>query len=424
MSAPMVKTDTPGVYARGSRFVVVFYDHEGKQRKRSAPTYKRAVKLKAQLTADVERGEYSELSRVRFIDYAREWVERYQGRRGRGIRENTRSDYRKALERHAIPYFGRRRLSDIRPVDISRFAAEVAKTGVSPGTVRLQLAPVKCLFSSAVKEGLIRSNPAREINYDLPRPQTDEADEEEHVKALDEDELRRFLAELPETWRFFFTFLVHTGLRIGEAIALQWKHVDLASGYLLVRRRYYRGGFDAPKSKYGRRDIRLSPGLLQELGRRWLVAGEDPEALVFPSQTGGVLDQSNLMARVLKPAAVRAGLGEWVVSRGEKSARSWVGFHSMRHTCASILFKRGWNPKQVQMLLGHHSPGFTQEVYVHLLPSDLPEPSFLDEITGPVAMSGGNETPGNDRNSADEGTDETADSAGALLLRLPAASAS
>jgi len=46
-----------------------------------------------------------------------------------------------------------------------------------------------------------------------------------------------------------------------------------------------------------------------------------------------------------------------------------------------MLFRQRLNAKQVQMLLGHHSPAFTLATYVHLLPDDLPEPSFLDTLT-------------------------------------------
>ena len=66
---------------------------------------------------------------------------------------------------------------------------------------------------------------------------------------------------------------------------------------------------------------------------------------------------------MLKPAAREAGL-------------EWVGFHTFRHTAATALFRQGWNAKQVQLALGHHSPAFTLETYVHLLPDDLPEPTF------------------------------------------------
>jgi Phage integrase family len=108
---------------------------------------------------------------------------------------------------------------------------------------------------------------------------------------------------------------------------------------------------------------------------------------VFPNANGGVLDQSNLMSRVLKPAAAEAGLGTWVVRNNRRTADSWVGFHTFRHTCATTLFRHGWNAVQVQKALGHHSPAFTLSVYVHLLTEDLPEASFLDDVVGmPVGM--------------------------------------
>jgi hypothetical protein len=42
------------------------------------------------------------------------------------------------------------------------------------------------------------------------------------------------------------------------------------------------------------------------------------------------------------------------------------------------LDRRGLNAKQVQVWLGHHSPAFTLETYVHLLSDDLPETPFGD----------------------------------------------
>jgi integrase len=144
-----------------------------------------------------------------------------------------------------------------------------------------------------------------------------------------------------------------------------------------VRRGYYRGRFAAPKSRYGRRDIPLSHRLAAELEARWLLE-DDVEGLVFPSAAGTVLDASNLMRRVLKPAARTAGV-------------PWAGFHTFRHTCATRLFRRGVNPVQVQMWLGHHSPAFTQAVYVHLLSSNLPDGDVLEGGnpvgTGPTETS-------------------------------------
>ena len=54
--------------------------------------------------------------------------------------------------------------------------------------------------------------------------------------------------------------------------------------------------------------------------------------------------------------------------------RQWAGFHTFRHTVASRLFAGGRNIKQVQRWLGHHSPSFTLDTYVHLLDDDLGAP--------------------------------------------------
>jgi integrase len=82
---------------------------------------------------------------------------------------------------------------------------------------------------------------------------------------------------------------------------------------------------------------------------------------VFRSSVGTVLDPDNLADRVLSPACKRAGV-------------EWAGFHTFRHTVASRLFAQGRNVVQVQRWLGHHSPSFTLDTYVHLLDGDLGEP--------------------------------------------------
>lgn len=371
MSARLERTATPGIYKRGSRYCVVYRDPLGRQRKRSARTLAEARDLKATLTADVRRGEYRTLSKVTFAEYAPEWIRSYAGRTSRGVREATRDDYRKQLGLDdegkptgggAVGFFGRVQLVAIEPRDIKRYAKQIAGRGVAPNTVRLALAPVKAMLATAVEEGLIRSNPSAGLRLAIARA---EEPDDGHVKALTEEELGKLVEALPIGWRLFFEFLAETGLRIGEAVALRWQDVDLSRRRVQVRRRYYRGTFAAPKSRYGRRDVPLSKRLAHELELRWMLE-EDVEGLVFPNANGTVLDSSNLMGRVLKPAARTAGV-------------PWVGFHTFRHTCATRLFRRGLNAKQAQVWLGHHSPAFTLAVYVHLMSDDLPGSVFDEE---------------------------------------------
>ena len=61
---------------------------------------------------------------------------------------------------------------------------------------------------------------------------------------------------------------------------------------------------------------------------------------------------------MLIPAAARAGL-------------TGVGFHTLRHTCASMLIESGLSRLRPQRWMGHHSPAFTLETYGHLIDGDL-----------------------------------------------------
>lgn len=370
MAAPLVRTRTPGIYKRGSRYVVVYYAN-GKQRRESARTFDEARRLKAARQADVARGEFHEQSRLRFRDYAAEWVERYQGR-GRGFRESTREGYRRDLRRYAFPYFGDRRLSQVTPRDVANFIGwlcDERERGrrLSDSTVRNILNPVRACMGTALTEGLIRHNPTRGIA--LPYRPAPEEDESEQVKALTRDQLAAFLAVVNPRHRLMFKLLAATGLRVSEAIALQWRHLQLdgSAPHVRVRRQLYRGQLAPPKSRYGKRDVPLYAGLVSEL-RRHRIASEwnGDEDVVFPSQVGKALNDANLRRRVLRPVAQEIGA-------------PWAGFHTFRHTCSSMLFERGANAVQVQRWLGHHSPAFTLATYVHLLRDDLGQPIDLSQ---------------------------------------------
>lgn len=263
--AKLERTRTPGVYKRGDRYTITYRDQDGRQRWESARTYDDARKLKAKRTQEVERGEWHQQSRVRFAEYAREWVERYQGR-GRGFREDTRDDYRRDLERYAIPFLDarlKRTVSQVTPRDIANFVgwlcddeaqrlrhkAEVAarqrenqlraernaelEAGVTPeptlpalgppsipladATVRRLLAPVRSCLSTAVREGLIRSNPCADVALparDAQRRIDDDQDDEREVKIPSRDQLRALLgiAVQPEH-RLLLRVLAGTHLR-------------------------------------------------------------------------------------------------------------------------------------------------------------------------------------------------------------------
>jgi integrase len=424
----LIKTNTPGVYRRdgkdgGKSYVVIFYAG-GRQRKEYAHSLPEAKKLRAARQADVSRGEFHESSRATFKQYATEWVERYQGS-GRGFRDSTRTDYRRHLQRHLIPFFGeRKRLAEIRPRDVANLIGwlcneveqgvhahalellakepdggrdltslvNVARRANPPTreltdkTVRNIVGTLRTCLATAVREDLVRSNAARDVA--LPhRPKAEEEDGED-VRALTRKQLGMFLKLVHPRHRLMFRLLAATGLRWSELIALQRRHINLdgARPCVKVRRGIVRGRIEPPKSRHGRRDVPLDRVLVHHL--REHCAGMDVDDLVFPSEAGTPLHHSNVLGRILRPVA------------GEIGA-PWAGFHTFRHTCASILFERGANAVQVQRWLGHHSAAFTLATYVHLLGDDVGEPLSLERELPEWGNDGATKAPEKARNDDD-----------------------
>ncbi|HRV60826.1 MAG TPA: site-specific integrase [Solirubrobacterales bacterium] len=401
MAAKLEKTRHPGIYRRGARYVVRYTDGDGKTRQESARTLDDARTLKARRIAEVDAGEHQPASRIKFSEYATDWVGRYQGRGSRGFRESTRDDYRRDLNRYVIPYFNgkvRRTVEQISPTDVAGFVAwlcdqdaqgkrvadekrqkSAERDGVDAKTVKVKtepvyladatvrriLSPLRACLSTALAEGLIRHNPTTGIALparDEQRAIDSGSDhDQDEVKALTTDQLETFLRVAPVRWRTFFECLAVSGIRVSEAFALRWRDLELdgSNPNLKVRRAYVRGRFGPPKSKYGKRTIPLSPSMVDRFRqRRKETEWPGDNDLVFPAENGQPHHQENVRRRALKPTAEEAGV-------------PWAGFHTFRHSCATRLFAEGRNAVQVQRWLGHHSPAFTLQVYVHLMDDDL-----------------------------------------------------
>jgi integrase len=377
---PEQATATPGIYRRGTKYVVRVKDARGRSLKRSADTLKAAQILKSALVADIARGDYKPQSGTTFGAYADTWIATYRGRTSKGIRPATIAGYKAMLDTHARPYFGRMRLADIEPADVRSYAQHLVGKGLARNTIRLALAPVKLVLATAVEDGLVRSNVATGVRFVAEKHEHDKPAAE---RALTTEQAARLVAKLPERRRLLVEFLLQSGLRIGEAVALRWMDADLGALRIHVTRSYYRGTMNPPKSRYGVRSVPISEAMARRLWQARDGAADDLP--VFPNTRGGLLDAVNVYNRDFKPAARAVGV-------------DWAGWHTLRHTCATELFGRGLNAKQVQVWLGHHSAAFTLSVYVHMLSDDLPDADFWDTpgvplVSPPEEMSTQVDTP-------------------------------
>jgi integrase len=366
MAAPLIKTKTPGIYKRGSRYVFS-YRVNGVQRWESCRTLEEARRAKSARSTDIGRGEFEERSRVTLHAYLSGWIERYQGTGRRGFREETRNEYRGLLNKYALQYFpASLKLTELSPSGVAGFVAwlcDPAKQGreLADNTVRNALSPLRAALATARREGLIRHNPVSDVA--LPHRARIE-DDEDHPRPFPNGVMELVVSLVHPTHRLMFDLLAATGLRRSELLGLEGQHLALDgdSPHVKIRQRVRRrvgaGLVVGPlKSRYSRRDVPI--GL--ELADRLRALGRPADRPVFSSTVGTLLDPDNLAERVLAPACAEAGV-------------EWAGFHTFRHTVASRLFASGRNAVQVQRWLGHHSAAFTLSTYVHLLDGDLGEP--------------------------------------------------
>jgi integrase len=384
MAAKMEKTRTPGIYKRGSRYVFA-YRVDGKQRWESCRTLDEARRSKAARATDLGRGEFEERSRITLHEYAREWIERYQGTGRRGFREETRSEYRGLLDKYALSHFSpQAKLTEITPRHIASFVGWLCdqtkpaatkeepdrRVPLSDKTVRNALGPLKACLATARREGPIRHNPATDVALPHRARMDDDEDCPQPFPRVERDDgavvetMELVVERVHQSHRLMFELLAATGLRRSELLVLEGRHLALDGEQphvkvrQRVRRRRGEGLVIGPlKSRYSKRDVPIPRALADRLSAHRVAQGE----LVFRSAAGSVLDPDNLATRVLAPACKAAGV-------------EWAGFHTFRHTVASRLFAEGRNVVQVQRWLGHHSASFTLDTYVHLLDNDLGEP--------------------------------------------------
>jgi integrase len=147
------------------------------------------------------------------------------------------------------------------------------------------------------------------------------------------------------------------GPRLGELLGLQWKHIDLTGRKLRIGQSLWHGQLVPPKTKGSVRTIYFGDTLastITEHHQRTDYRG--PEDFVFCGKDGSPLNPDVLRKDVLYPILDRLRIPR---SSGAS------GFHTFRHSVASILNASTGNLKLVQKLLGHSTVDMTANVYTH-----------------------------------------------------------
>ena len=321
-----------------------------------------------------------------FHDFASEWFEAHKGE----WREATRLDYEWQLSHHLLPFFRNHRLSQITIAEVDRYraqkvgqrikqkpkAGEAKARTLSAATINKTITRLAQILETAVEYELIDRNPAkgkrRRLKTTKPAPVW--LDSAEHIEALldaagELDRGAKSNGQIPR--RAILSTLVFSGLRIGELIDLRWRDVNLADGTITVR---------SSKTDAGMRRIDLLPVLSEELATLKASSRGLAASLVFPTQRGGAMKDSNVRERVLEKAVARAN--ERLEAKGSTPLPEGLTPHKLRHTYCSMLVALGTDPGAIMDQIGHSDPRFTLRVYRHAMHRDVASKQRLRALVG------------------------------------------
>ena len=170
---------------------------------------------------------------------------------------------------------------------------------------------------------------------------------------VEPEQLIALLAAADEYHRPILATLAGAGLTMGEALALDWRDLNLATGTLTVR--------EAKTDAGAYRDVDLPGGLVDSL-KEWKArtpcgSQDDP---VFVSRSGRRQTVTNVDHR-LKGAIGAAN--ERLMQFEIEPISDRVSPHSLRRTYASLRAALRDDPVYIAQQLGHTDPAFTFRVY-------------------------------------------------------------
>jgi len=339
----------------------VGYDGRGK---RVRQRLVRRTKTEAQqalrdLVRDVADGQSVDDRRLTVADAVEEWLEYGLSNRT----ALTRAKARSLCERHVIPQLGKRRLRDLRAVEVERWMAALTED-LSTSTIR----QVRSCLSRAVRRAMSQDRVRRNVVElaQIPTGRTGRPS-----KALTPEQVDAVLEHTAQDRMYGYIVLsLLTGARTEELRALTWDHVYLdplpiagrpVPPHIAVWRSVRaQGETKTPKS---RRTIALPQLCVDALRKeRGLQARDRRSAgpywrdsgLVFTSVIGTALDAANVRRSFRRALALVPGI----------DASEWTP-RELRHSFVSLLADAHVPVETISQLVGHRGTSVTELVYRH-----------------------------------------------------------
>ena len=305
-------------------------------------------------------GQLAEPSKLRTGEYL---LHRWLPNRRASVRPSTYDSYRRSLDLHVVPAIGQIKLQNLRPDHLDKFYADLLEGGLAAKTVR----NMHTMLHKALKDAMRKNLVVRNVADAADPPRVTHGDSE--LQTWTGAQLRTFLAAIADH-RLFAAYLLGatTGMRRGEVLGLRWTNVDLRRRRIKVIETVLNVGYEitagTPKTARGRRTVAIDAATAdalrdhrarQALEKRVAGPAYTDLGLVFARPDGSYV-HPDLYSQTFRRAVRRVGL-------------PYIRLHDLRHTHATLGLEAGIPVKVISTRLGHATTAFTQDIYMHSVPS-------------------------------------------------------
>ena len=258
---------------------------------------------------------------------------------------------------------------EIEPINVQNWQLELAKE-FSPNYIRIVQGMLSIAFDRAIVLGIAKKNPSRMIgNIKSKKTKVDFWTLEEFQKVIS----LLYKGDYYEHYLFIsFWLLFMTGMRIGEAAALQWSDIDFETGLLSITKTLYYKSMDdykfvEPKTQASVRTIYIDTDTLKELQAWREVQQKVLKGCNLVLSYNSIPTSKHTLPRALEKLAGLAGVHR-------------IKIHALRHSHASLLISMGENLLLIKERLGHEKIQTTLGTYGHLYPNSNLE--VANKLTG------------------------------------------
>ena len=303
------------------------------------------------------------------------------------LKDSTRSGYIYTYNHFVRKDFGKKKIADIKYSDVVQYYLYLLKDKeIALGT----LDSIHCLlhptFELAVRDDIIRKNPTTGAMKEVNRRSGKNRGIRHALTIEQQRAFMNYIANSPVYYHWWplFTFLLGTGCRIGEAIALRWDDLDFKNKMITINHSIanYKSEeknkcvstLSTPKTEAGIRTIpmldvvydalKLEEEDQQENGFNETVI-DGVSGFVFQNRFGNILNQQAVNSAIKRIVTNYNNEEEITAAREKRNPLilPYFSCHILRHTFATRLCEQETNLKVIQSIMGHRNIETTMDIY-------------------------------------------------------------